>query len=141
MRVLAFCLILFATAVGGPAAAVDVPEAERRAIRAVVGAQLEAFQRDDGAAAFGYASPGIREMFETAERFMTMVRRGYAPVYRPQRVEFRELVVFRGRLTQRVYLVGPDGAPVIANYLMERQADGHWRIDGCILEEAPDVSV
>jgi hypothetical protein len=120
---------------------VDLPAGERQAIREVIEAQLAAFGRDDGVAAFGYASPDIRGIFRTPERFMAMVRTGYAPVYRPQRVEFRDALVESGRPVQRVYLVGPDGAPVIARYLMERQPDGTWRIDGCILEELPDMSV
>mgnify|MGYP006277648529 CR=1 FL=1 len=140
MRAFAFALlVLFATI--GSAAAVELAPAERNAIRAVVQAQLDAFQRDDGAAAFGYASPSIRAMFRSPERFMAMVREGYAPVYRPRRVEFRDVVQWRGRITQRVRLVGPDGVPVIANYLMQRQDDGSWRIDGCILEEVADLSV
>ena len=137
-----FVLALWlAVATVGSVAALELAPAERAAIRGVFEAQLYAFRRDDGVAAFGYASPSIRAMFRTAERFMNMVREGYAPVYRPRRVEFRDVVSWRGRITQRVYLVGPDGAPVIANYLMERQADGTWRIDGCILEEVPDLSV
>jgi hypothetical protein len=140
MRTLVLALWL-AVATAGPAAALELAPAERGAIRGVVEAQLDAFQRDAGAEAFGYASPSIRGIFQTPARFMRMVREGYAPVYRPQRVEFRDIVRWRGRITQRVHLVGPDGAPVIANYLMEQQADGSWRIDGCILEEVPDMSV
>ena len=140
MRRAALALLILLVAVA-PGRADTPPEGERGAIRDVIEAQLDAFQRDDAAAAFGYASPAIREMFGTAERFMAMVREGYAPVHRPRRVEFRELVTARGRLTQRVYVVGPDGRPVIANYFMERQPDGSWRIDGCVLEEVPDLPV
>jgi hypothetical protein len=140
VRTLALACFL-AVATLGPVAALDLAPADRSAIRGVVQAQLDAFRRDDGVAAFGYASPSIRRMFRTPERFMTMVREGYAPVYRPRRVDFGEIVDDRGRLTQRVHLVGPDGQPVVANYLMERQADGTWRIDGCILEEVPEMSV
>jgi len=43
-------------------------------------------------------------------------------------------------MTQRVLLVGPDGVPVVADYLMQRQPDGSWRINGCILERPPDRS-
>ena len=124
-----------------PLAAAALPAAERSAIRDVIEAQLEAFRRDDGAGAFAYASPAIQRMFGTPERFMRMVREGYAPVYRPRRVDFRDLVTEGGRLTQRVRLVGPDGRPVIANYFMERQPDGTWRIDGCVLEEVAELPV
>jgi ketosteroid isomerase-like protein len=140
MRRAALALLILLVAVA-PGRADMPPAGEQGAIRDVIEAQLDAFQRDDAAAAFAYASPAIRDMFGTAERFMAMVREGYAPVHRPRRVEFRDLVTERGRLTQRVYVVGPDGRPVIANYFMERQPDGSWRIDGCVLEEVPDLPV
>lgn len=115
------------------AAAEPLGEADRAAIRSVVQRQLDAFRRDDGDAAFGFASPAIRNLFETPERFMAMVQQSYQPVYRPQAVEFRDIVDFRGQPAQRVQLVGPDGVPVMAYYLMQQQADGSWRINGCVL--------
>jgi hypothetical protein len=69
-----------------------------------------------------------------------MVRTGYQPVYRPQEVEFRDLGSEDGTWVQRVMLVGPDGVPVVARYLMQRQPDGSWLINGCILEKAPDTT-
>ena len=35
-------------------------------------------------------------------------------------------------------LVGPDGVPIMAQYVMERQPDGSWRIDGCLLERSAE---
>lgn len=111
--------------------------ADRAAIRSVIERQLEAFQRDDGEAAFGFASPMIRGMFGTADVFMEMVRQGYQPVYRPKTVEFGELIEFQGQPAQKVHLVAPDGRPVMALYVMTRLPDGSWRIDGCYLQ-APE---
>mgnify|MGYP005866952153 CR=1 FL=1 len=122
-----------------PAVAADLTAADRSAIRAVVQAQLDAFQRDDHAAAFAFASPTIQALFRTPEGFMAMVRQGYAPVYRPRQVVFQDVVTDRGQPTQRVYVVGPDGRGVIAHYLMEQQPDGTWRIGGCILEPLADA--
>lgn len=146
MRKIAVALWLLASLAlawpqGARAAPSDgAPAGEGAAIRGVIESQLEAFRRDDGEGAFAHASPNIRAMFGDAATFLRMVRTGYPPVYRPREVEFRSLAVEDGRLTQRVLLVGPDGAPVIARYFMERQADGSWRIGGCVLESAPDVT-
>ena len=118
-----------------------IGETDRGAIRAVIESQLAAFRRDDGAAAFAFASPTIQQMFLNPDVFMEMVRSGYRPVYRPLEVEFRELVSEGGELVQRVFLVGPDGAPAMALYFMQRQPDGTWRINGCVLAKAPDESV
>lgn len=144
MRKLVVALSLLATLAAAawhlpPAAAAEAPPAgEDQAIRRVIESQLDAFRRDDGEGAFAHASPNIRAMFGDAETFLRMVRTGYPPVYRPREIEFRDLAVEGGRLTQRVLLVGPDGVPVVARYFMERQADGSWRIGGCVLEQAPD---
>jgi ketosteroid isomerase-like protein len=124
----------------GPARAqtpAPVSQADRQAIRRVIESQLAAFQRDDGPGAFAFASPMIREIFATPENFMAMVKSAYQPVYRPREVAFRELAMLEGAPAQEVYLVGPDGQTVIALYVMERQPDGSWRINGVYLLQVP----
>lgn len=34
-------------------------------------------------------------------------------------------------------IIGPDGAAALTLYTMEREQDGTWRIDGCVLMQ-PD---
>jgi ketosteroid isomerase-like protein len=106
---------------------------DRAAIRAVVEEQLAAFQRDDERAAFHLASPTIQQQFKSSGNFMRMVRSGYKAVYRPRDVQFGEIEMVDGNLIQRVELIGPDGAPALAHYVMQRQPDGSWRINGCFL--------
>ena len=118
-------------------AVAQVSPADQTAIRGVIEGQVEAFRRDDGEAAFGFASPNIRSLFGTPETFMDVVRQGYRPVYRPQVFEFREIVTLHGMPTQKVHVVGPDGRPVTAFYPMTQQPDGSWRIEGCYLQ-APE---
>ena len=107
--------------------------ADREAIQAVVAQQLEAFQRDDEVAAFSYASPAIQAQFKTPGDFMRMVREAYEPVYRPRFTFFLEALVVNVQVIQPVQVVGPDGALLVAWYVMERQPDGTWRISGCVL--------
>ena len=115
--------------------------ADAAAIRAVISDQLGAFLQDDRTAAFADASPTIQQIFHDPETFMQMVRSAYQPVYRSSSVEFRELGMIEGRLVQRVYMVGPDGIAVLADYEMQRQPDGTWRINGSSIERAPDQGV
>ena len=114
----------------------SLPASDRLAIKGVIESQMAAFQRDDGPGAFAYASPSIQQQFRNHENFMTMVRRGYRPVYRPQHVEFGQLRSVDDMPVQAVILVGPDGKPVMALYIMEQQEDGSWRINGVHLVEA-----
>jgi len=108
-------------------------EVDRRAIRQVIERQLEAFGRDDADDAFAFASPAIQVQFETAARFMAMVRSSYAPVYRPRSILFQDIVAIEGCPAQKLTLMGENGDLFTAFYLMEPQPDGRWCIQGCFL--------
>lgn len=142
-RTLVSLVLLLSIGFGAATAgAADPPgDPERAVIRGVIDSQIEAFRRDDGAAAFGFAAPSIQQMFGTVETFMDMVRGGYRPVYRPQSYRFGTISVIDGMIVQKVHIVGPDGRPVTAFYIMERQADGTWRIAGCSLGAPEEQSV
>jgi hypothetical protein len=120
-----------------PAKAQTPDLADRAAIKSVIESQMAAFLKDDAVQAFSFANPVIQRMFGSPERFMSMVREGYAPVYRPSNVVFGPLDLVEGQWIQAVSVVGPDGQPALALYTMERQADGSWRIAGCTLTKSP----
>ncbi|MEX0922352.1 MAG: DUF4864 domain-containing protein [Rhodovibrionaceae bacterium] len=129
-------LLIFAAAPFAAAADDAAP-----AIRSVIERQLQAFQEDDGSAAFSYASPMIQRQFGNAETFMAMVQRGYPSVYRPQTVEFRGLEFNGGFAVQEVFFVGPDGSAQLALYFMALQEDGSWKINGVRMTDAPDAII
>lgn len=64
---------------------------------------------------------------------MQMVRRGYAPVYRPRSVIFEDMTTIEGMPAQKVMLLSDQGELVLALYLMQQQPDHTWRIHGCLL--------
>ena len=117
----------------GTSAPLALTDDDEAAIAAVVRQQLDAFQADDAELAFSFASPGIQEQFQTADRFMAMVRSLYEPVYQPQSVEFGDIEFVRGSPVQAVTVLGPAGAWTTAYYQMEKQSNDTWRISGCVL--------
>jgi len=132
----ALCLGLLATVAAGAAA---VAEADARAVRQVVQAQLDAFAADDAERAFSFASPSIRAQFGDADTFMSMVRSGYPMVVRPARVAFflpqADDTADRAKayMRQAVQLRDRDGSLWMATYLLERQPGKGWRISGCVV--------
>lgn len=108
-------------------------KSEREQIRSVIEQQLAAFQRDDAAIAFSFASPGIQEQFQTADLFMAMVKTSYRAVYRPRSVLFENLMQVEHYPAQVVLLMQQDGQVVRAVYVMQQQEDHTWRIHGCFL--------
>ena len=111
-----------------------ISDADAKAIRAVVQAQLDAFATGDGEKAFSYAAPGIRAQFGIPGVFMAMVREGYPVVYRPASVDFLPVSMERGEVFQRVRMTDAEGVVWVAHYAMEKQKNGAWRIAGCRLQ-------
>ena len=109
-------------------------------IQAAITAQIDAFKRNDGAAAFAIAAPEIQAKFKTPNSFMRMVAASYPQVYRPQRVDFLEVVEAQGHFLQKVLLIDHDGNDVMAVYALV-QVDGAWRISGCVLSRPPGVLI
>ena len=136
---IALALVTWSSAGAVSAGTAHAPDpVDAAAIRSVIEGQLDAFKADNAPQAFSYASPAIQSIFKDPDTFMSMVRAGYQPVYRPKKVEFRDLVPVEGRWSQRVLVVGPDGVPVVAQYIMEKQPDGTWRIDACVFERSTE---
>ena len=104
------------------------------AAQAIIRSQEQAFARDDAATAYSFASPTLHAAFPDAEVFLSMVRRGYAPVYRHKSFEFGEGRALDGRIAQTVRIIDAEGNPWDALYTLEQQSDGIWKITGCVLK-------
>lgn len=128
-------LLLLILAASPPAAAFS--DADRAAVQSVIGQQLDAFLADDGAVAYSFAAPGIKQMFPTQEIFMDLVRRGYQPVYRSRSHAFGELKETAAGLEQIVDIVDAAGEFWTARYTLEKQPDGSWKITSCMLLKKP----
>ncbi len=107
--------------------------AEWKSIEAIVGAQLAALKAGERDKAFGYASPGIRAQFGSAENFARMVAESYTALLSARYTEFLEGAVIDGVVIQPLRLIAPDNTVLVALYTMEKQPDGRWRIAGCAL--------
>jgi len=99
-------------------------------VRTVIEGQIRAFLNDDAGAAYAFASPTLREKFPTKDAFFDMVKRGYAPVYRPGNFAFGRAKVEGDTVVQEVLISGRDGKDWTALYQLVRQPDGSYRING-----------
>lgn len=104
-------------------------------VRAVISAQIEAFEIDDFEQAFTYASPTIRQVFRTPENFGVMVQRGFPMVWRPADVRFLELQNRDGALWQDVMVRDVAGDVFILEYEMIELETG-WKINGVRIRPA-----
>ena len=114
-------------------------EADAAAIRGVIRQQIDAFRAGDVDTAFGFASPGIRAMFGTSDRFGTMVEGGYPMVWHPADVRFLDLTEAHGALWQMVLVKDTDGVWHRLAYRMEPGGAGGWSISGVEILRAPET--
>ncbi|WP_420392634.1 DUF4864 domain-containing protein [Acuticoccus sp.] len=132
MKTVSFILAaVLGLATVGPAAA-DPAE-----VRKTILAQMEALRDGDAAEAYSYAAPAIQRLFPTPQRFMTMVRRGYAPVAEARSPVFlRHSATEEASFAQEVMFSDADGRSWMALYTLAQQPDGSWRITGCYLKKS-----
>jgi hypothetical protein len=124
----AFAILWLGLGLTGPALA------DPAAIRTVIENQIAAFERDDVEQAFTYASPTIRQMFRTPDRFGAMVQRGYPMVWRPEDLQFLDIEKRAGRFHQPVMIRDTKGALHILDYEMI-EGEAGWKIDAVRLRE------
>jgi len=109
---------------------VQPARADQSAVEQVIQNQMNAFMEDDFTEAFKYASPMIRSIFGTPERFGDMVRNGYPMVWRPSDVRFFDSVERDGGVVQTVMVRDASGALHLLEYRMLQVEPGVWKING-----------
>jgi hypothetical protein len=131
MRIAALLVVLSIACSPISARADDVATAQ-----GVIRAQEQAFAHDDAATAYSQAAPAIKQIFPAPDIFMSMVQKGYAPVYRHKSFEFGESKIEGSSVAQRVHIIDANGEAWEALYTLEQQADGSYKITGCSLLKA-----
>lgn len=132
-RLLVLAWLIAPVAAATPADGPALQRADWKAIEQAIGAQRAALKAGDGAKALTFATPAIRGQFGTPDRFMRMVRDGYAPLLAARDTFFLEGAVIEGAVIQPLRLILPDNTVLVAIYQMEKQKDGRWKIAGCII--------
>lgn len=140
MRCLGFILaglVAGASLASHPASAEPVGDA-----RSIISRQIEAFLADDKATAYSFASPQIQTLYPNQDLFFEMVKRGYAPVYRPGNFAFGRWKIEAGQVLQEVLIRAPDGKDWTALYTLTRQPDGSYKINAVrMLQQAPGPEI
>jgi hypothetical protein len=131
----ALCLGL-ALLLAAPVAAEERPDVET-----IISRQLDAFAHDDAPAAFDFAAQAIRDKFRDPAAFLAMVRSAYPPVYRHRSVQFGPQAREGDEIRQGVVFIDADNAVWNGVYLLAKQADGAWKIQGCALRRSAETSL
>ncbi|MGI9352710.1 MAG: DUF4864 domain-containing protein [Rhizobiaceae bacterium] len=117
----------------GVRAQIVTPETET-ATQDVIRDQIYAFRSADHERAFSHASPEIKQIFKTTERFIGMVKGSYQPLYNPDQFIFGRNFDLDGTIHQEVIATDQSGRQWQAVYTLKQQEDGSWKITGVKME-------
>lgn len=137
-------LVLFAGLAlpwGMAAAGSGISKEDRIAITSVVQLQLQALADDDADTAFALATADTRTKLGNSATFLQIIKQKFGPIYRHQRAIFSQPEVIGGHTLQAVRLTDGDSSVWLAIYLMQREADGKWKIADCKLLETTSISI
>ena len=112
---------------------------DRQAVQTIIEKQISAFQAEDSNGAFQFAAPNIKQVFQNADIFMEMVKRGYQPVYNPKQYRFGKTHHDNVRIAQSVFIEDSNGVAYEAVYELRKQEDGQWLISGVYLQKLPQT--
>ena len=118
-----------------------ITAADRAAMRSAILAQLQAFRRDDAAAAFAHVAPLARKTFVSARQFLTRVQDVYKMAYKSQLQRFDGIDMSGPLPRQRLLMTSPRGEQWLASFSMQRQSGGRWQIMGVTIEMAPGIVI
>lgn len=119
----------------------DVPATSTQATQSVVRDQLEAFRAGDHSRAYSHAAPNIKNYFTTLELFISMVKRGYQPIYEPETFIMGRNMTYNYEVYQEVIVTDKFGKEWQAVYTLKQQEDGSWKVTGVKLEPYKGASV
>ncbi len=109
---------------------VKVEQSETIATQTIVRDQLEAFRSGDHARAYSHAAPNIKDYFNTVDRFIGMVKKGYGAIYQSDSYVMGRNTIVNGEIYQEVIITDTVGKQWQAVYTLKQQEDGRWQITG-----------
>ena len=112
------------------AVADPVSAGDAASVQTVIEDQLLAFKENDGSRAYSHAAPGIKQVFGSVDRFMAMVLSGYRPLVDPGSYTFGRSDGRDQKIAQELIVTDKAGKQWQAIYILEKQPDGSWKING-----------
>ena len=123
-----------------PASAAEVGDADARAVKTVIEAQLASLTSGNAERAFSYASAAIRLQFGDAAKFMSMVQTRYPMLLQRAATSYFVPELADGAVLQKLQLRDRAGRLWLVTYQLQQQPDAAWRVNGCAVRPADDNS-
>jgi hypothetical protein len=111
--------------------------ADRRSIENLVRTELRALVAQDAKRAFSKLTPSTQGVFGEPEKFLEAVARELPPIFVTKKFSLIGIDRSARPISQQVLITDILGQEWLANFEVERQDNGDWRVKGCVVEAAP----
>jgi hypothetical protein len=119
----------------------ELRESEMVEILSAVQTQIDALTNDDAAKAFDLTTEDTRNRLGSPDNFLKIIKEKYEPVYRHRMALYSPPQIVLGKVYQAVRLTDLDSHVWVAIYLMHKDEEGIWKIDGCQLVQTPAIAI
>jgi hypothetical protein len=110
---------------------------DKRSIETLVRAELRALIALDAERAFSKLTPSTQSFFGEPVRFLQAIADKVPPILQTRSFAFLGLERSASRIVQQVLITDSLGQEWIAEFDVEHQKSGDWRVEDCIVEVAP----
>jgi hypothetical protein len=110
---------------------------DRRGIEEAVRVQIRALAVQDAEQAFANLAPSTQSFFGKPDRFLESIAEQAPPILLTRSFSLLGAERSGSRISQQVLLTDRSGQGWLAEFQVEREKTGDWRVKGCIVEAAP----
>jgi hypothetical protein len=111
--------------------------AERVDIENAIRLQIRAYVARDAQRAFARLAPSTQRFFGEPDRFLRALAQEIPTVLDARRFAFLGVEQVGRRTVQQVLITDSTEHEWLAEFQLERQTNGDWRVKGCVLQSTP----
>lgn len=117
------------------------PQSELLEMRVLVHSYLWAISNKHADLLYMTAAETVTDKYASPSALLQRMQKVHRPVVNGSLVQFDGVSIREGVPVQSVYIKDERGLQWLASYFLTKQADGQWKIAGCVIVPAPGQNV
>jgi hypothetical protein len=130
-----------ASAYNGMVSGIAIDDADVKAVQRVIGGQIYALKSGNHQTAYSYAAPNVQQAFPSVKNFISMVQKGYRPLYQHTSYIFGKNTTSNGEVYQEVIVSDETRQLWQFIYTLKQQKDYSWKVTNVVMYPYQGTSV
>lgn len=134
-------VIAEASTYNGMVSGIAIDDADVKAVQRVIGGQIYALKSGNHQTAYSYAAPNVQQAFPSVKNFISMVQKGYRPLYQHTSYIFGKNTTSNGEVYQEVIVSDETRQLWQFIYTLKQQKDYSWKVTNVVMYPYQGTSV